>query len=252
VAREVMNWAIDEENAMGSDHEVIRFQIESLHPDIDHAPARKHLNWKKTNWDTFTSTLQTLSEATHPRWTSLDKDPTQENVDEWANMLRESIQTAIEASTPTLNPAPCSKRWWTTELEQTWKDMSRAQRPWKRMRLPTHHAEFKTLRNTHFHQICHVKDSLWKEYLSQAEGADVWAAFKYTNPCRAQLTTPIEMMENGEQRLCMDFQSKITEFQALFPPPPPHPAPSTSIQTPRSPGKPLHQRRSNTQSSPHH
>jgi hypothetical protein len=35
VAREVTNWAIDEDNARGSDHEVIRFQIESLHPDVE-------------------------------------------------------------------------------------------------------------------------------------------------------------------------------------------------------------------------
>jgi hypothetical protein len=49
VAREVTNWAINEENAIGSDYEVICLQIESLHPDVDHAPAWKHLNWKKTN-----------------------------------------------------------------------------------------------------------------------------------------------------------------------------------------------------------
>jgi hypothetical protein len=35
MAREVTNWAIDEDNAMGSDHEVIYFQIESLHPDVE-------------------------------------------------------------------------------------------------------------------------------------------------------------------------------------------------------------------------
>jgi hypothetical protein len=199
LAMEVTNWAINEENAMGSNHKVICFQMESLHPDIDHAPAWKHLNWKKTTWDTFTSTLQTLSEATYPCWTSLDQNPTQENLDKWVNMLCESIQTTIEASIPTCNPTPHSKRWWTTELEQTWKDMSQAQHCWKRTCLPIYHAKFKTLRNTHFCQIRHTKDLLWKEYLSQAEGADVWAAFKYTNPCRAQLTPPIKMMENGKE-----------------------------------------------------
>jgi hypothetical protein len=35
VAREVMNWAIEEDNTMGSDHEVICFQIGSLYLDIE-------------------------------------------------------------------------------------------------------------------------------------------------------------------------------------------------------------------------
>jgi hypothetical protein len=53
----VSNWAIDEENPTGSDHEVVTFQITSLHPDADFMSPEPHLNSKKTNWDTFTSTL---------------------------------------------------------------------------------------------------------------------------------------------------------------------------------------------------
>jgi hypothetical protein len=44
VGREVSNWAIDEENMTGSDHEVITFQITSLHPDADFMSPKPHLN----------------------------------------------------------------------------------------------------------------------------------------------------------------------------------------------------------------
>jgi hypothetical protein len=66
VAREVSNWAIDEENPTSSDHEVVTFQITSLHPNADFTSPEPRLNWKKTNWDTFTSTLQNLSTEKHP------------------------------------------------------------------------------------------------------------------------------------------------------------------------------------------
>jgi hypothetical protein len=87
VAREVTNWAIDEDNATGSDHEVIRFQIESLHPDVERTATRKHLNWKKTDWKTFTTTLQNLSKSSQTHWTNLCQNPTHENLNEWAHML---------------------------------------------------------------------------------------------------------------------------------------------------------------------
>jgi hypothetical protein len=87
VAREVMDWAIDEDHPTGSDHEVVRFNIVTLHPDTECTHARPHLNWRKTDWDTFVSTLQTLSEATRGCWSLLQRDPTPEHLDEWATIL---------------------------------------------------------------------------------------------------------------------------------------------------------------------
>jgi hypothetical protein len=39
MAEEITNWAIDEEQATRSDHEVIRFQVVSLHPDVEVTPT---------------------------------------------------------------------------------------------------------------------------------------------------------------------------------------------------------------------
>jgi hypothetical protein len=168
VAREVSNWAIDEENQTGSDHEVVTFQITSLHPDADFMSPEPHLNWKKTDWDTFTSTLQNLSTKKHPLWSSLHENPTQHNLDEWATLLHDIILSAAVTSTPLLLPSPRSKRWWTAEIEHTHMAMSRARQTWQRMHLPHHHVDYCSLRNEHFRRIRYAKDSLWKEYLSQA------------------------------------------------------------------------------------
>jgi hypothetical protein len=76
VAREVSNWAVDEENPTGSDHEVVLFQISMLHPDAEHETTEPRLNWRKTNWDTFSSTLRKLSTNNYPLWSSARANPT--------------------------------------------------------------------------------------------------------------------------------------------------------------------------------
>jgi exonuclease III len=87
VAREVSNWAVDEENPTGSDHEVVLFQICILHPDTDHETTEPHLNWRKTNWDTFLSTLRKLSTNNYPLWSSAHANPTIHQLDNWASLL---------------------------------------------------------------------------------------------------------------------------------------------------------------------
>jgi hypothetical protein len=209
VAREVSNWAIDEENPTGSNHEVVTYQITSLHPDADITSPEPRLNWKKTNWDTFTSTLQNLSTVKHSLWSSLRENPTQHNLDEWATLLRDIILSAAVTSTPPLLLSPRSKRWWNAEIDHIRAAMSRARRIWQTIHLPHHHADYRSLRNEHFRHIRYAKDSLWKEYLSQAGGADIWAVFRYTNPRRTQITPPIHSTVGDETHLYVDFESKV-------------------------------------------
>jgi hypothetical protein len=153
MAREVMDWAVDNDNPTGSNHEVITFQIILLHPDMDITTSPPRLNWKKTDWDTFAKTLQTLMAATSSRWTPLSQNPTPENLDEWANILRDSIQAAAEVATPPLNLSLRSKRWWTQEIEMARAAMTCARHRWKQTQLPDHLSDFKTLWNVYFRQI---------------------------------------------------------------------------------------------------
>jgi hypothetical protein len=45
MAEEITNWVIDDKQATRSDHEVIWFQVISLHPDVEVTPHKPCLNW---------------------------------------------------------------------------------------------------------------------------------------------------------------------------------------------------------------
>jgi hypothetical protein len=159
VAREVSNWAVDEENPSVSNHEVILFQIATLHPDAEDETPEPHLNWRKTNWDAFSSTLQELSTNNYPLWSSTRMNPTVRQLDNWASLLRDIITTAATQSTPALVLSPRSKRWWSPEVEHTRAAMTSARRRWQKMHLPHHHVDYGTLRNKHLRTIRYAKDS---------------------------------------------------------------------------------------------
>jgi hypothetical protein len=132
MAGEMTNWAIDDEQATGSDHDVIRFQIQSLHPDLEFNTQEPRLNWRKTNWDKFSKTLKHLSTETQPLWQRHQSQPSANNLDAWATLLRDIIKKAAESSTPYLNVTPRSKRWWTEEISTARTVMKQARRCWKR------------------------------------------------------------------------------------------------------------------------
>jgi hypothetical protein len=64
---EVINWALDTDQATGSNHEVIRFQVISTHPNAETPTPEPHLNWWKTDWPKFSNTLHSLSVETQPQ-----------------------------------------------------------------------------------------------------------------------------------------------------------------------------------------
>jgi hypothetical protein len=139
MSEEVINWAIDTDQATGSDHEVIRFQVISTHPDAETPTPEPHLNWRKTDWPTFSNTLRSLSVETQPQWTQYRTIPTPAHLDAWAELLRDIIRQAATISTPALDITPRSKRWWTLEVTDARKTMTWARRWWKNTRSEADH-----------------------------------------------------------------------------------------------------------------
>jgi hypothetical protein len=113
--------------------------------------------------------------------------------------------------------------------------MSHARHRWKCTRNDTHHQEFHQLRNTYYRTIRHAKDSMWKEYLSQAEGTDVWTALRFTNPRKAEMTPELCTVHNGTKSVCTDFETKVRAFEILFPEPPPVPPTTRTCNRPEIP-----------------
>jgi hypothetical protein len=91
MSEEVVNWAIDTDQATGSDHEVMWFQVISTHPDAAAPTLEAHLNWRKTDWPKFSSTLCSLSVETQPQWAQYRTIPTPTDLDAYAELLRDII-----------------------------------------------------------------------------------------------------------------------------------------------------------------
>jgi hypothetical protein len=98
--------------------------------------------------------------------------------------------------------------------------MNHARRQWKCTCTITHHQEYRQLCKTYYRTIRHAKDSMRKEYLSQAEGLDVWTALCFSNPRKAQMVLELCTVHNGMESICTDFETKVRAFQILFPEPP--------------------------------
>jgi hypothetical protein len=103
---EATNWVIDDAQATGSDHEVIRFEVTTTIPNPTIAIPQPHLNWSRTDWDSFSDTLRSLSTSTQPQWERMRLDPTPPHLDKWVQTLRDIIMTVAENATPPLDPSP--------------------------------------------------------------------------------------------------------------------------------------------------
>jgi hypothetical protein len=116
MAWEATNWVVDDAQATGSDHEVIRFEVTMTIPNPTIATPQSRLNWSRTDWDSFSDTLHSLSTSTQSQWECLRLDPTPPHLDKWAETLWDIIMTAAEYPIPPLDPSPRSKHWWTPEV----------------------------------------------------------------------------------------------------------------------------------------
>jgi hypothetical protein len=163
MAWEATNWAVDDAQATGSDHEVIRFEVMMTIPNPTIATPQSHLNWSRTDWDSFSDTLRSLSTSTQSQWECLYLDPTPPYLDKWAETLQDIIMTTAEHATLPLDPSPRLKPWWTPEVSATRHNMQQARRCWKSSPNPTLHQNYRQLRNKYFRTICHAKAAKWKE-----------------------------------------------------------------------------------------
>ena len=218
----MVNWCTDESSATGSDHAYIRFDMVSKEAFSPEVSATARYNWKKADWDKFTLSLNNLAERTLPRWNILMKTQSEDNeyLETAAIYLRDMILEAAEDALPLMKPSAMSKRWWNSDIDEARTTMRRKLRQWKRTRTEDVHGPYRQARNQYYRMIKKARSELWKKYLSEAEGKDIFTALKYTNPRHAQ-RTPV-LQHDGEQ--FTTFEQKATLFhRTMFPPPPTFP-----------------------------
>ena len=198
----------------GSDYEVIIFEIISSDLETVPSPTAQRFNWRKADWEKFSQHLKELSQQKYNTWNALHEYPSLDGLEQAAILLRDILLDSINESVPLLRPSPRSKAWWNEEITQQRALMNRWLKTWKLERTETAWKAYKEQRNSYFRMIRRAKEDMWKKFLTNAQGKEVFTALNYSKP-RKVLQTPTL---NANNRTTTTFHDKAAIFrEALFP-----------------------------------
>jgi ribonuclease HI len=215
VSDSVVDWAIDEDQATGSDHELIRYNVLSDNVEIVPDPRTGKYNWKKAEWDKFGKELQAAECALLQLWEESDEDLTEARLEAMATDLRDTIAEAVNNSVPLIRVSPRSKTWWTPEVKEKRTVMAARLRRWREYLNPATFLDFKRTRNDYFKSIRKAKEESWTNFLNEAKGADIFKALRYCRPRKVQRTPVLE----HQDRTATTFAEKAQMMrEVLFPP----------------------------------
>ena len=133
--------------------------------------------------------------------------------------LKDLIIKAANDNIPRRKPCSRSKVWWNENLTLLRKEMARENRVYKRHNQSQHQWEkFITCRAEYFQAIKKAKQNSWSKFLSEADGKDIFQAYKYTKP---RLIEKIPSIQDSNGGLCQDFNTKCKTFiKAMYSKPP--------------------------------
>ena len=119
------DWAIDPEIAHDSDHNAIKFTIDNGRQEVDNPLGIKY-NINKINPDTWIETFSQELEKVKGQLTLLQEtqDPTEEQLDEYAESLSRAIQDTTAQTAKERRPSNNAKPWWDQELSDAAKRCS--------------------------------------------------------------------------------------------------------------------------------
>jgi hypothetical protein len=112
----ISDWHIDESNASGSDHEIIKFYIRTKATElVDNLLCSDFFNLKKADWKLFSEEL--LIQTKNIDFSYLDHSShTQNGLNLAAKSLQNAIYAAAEKSIPKRRFSEKSKSWWSENL----------------------------------------------------------------------------------------------------------------------------------------
>jgi len=178
----------------GSDH----YPIETV---IDMEPKlveeiEKPFNFAKTNWKFLETKLKgylpALIDPEHASPTDLDQ---------FATQIVTALQRAISETTPRKKPCPHSKRWWNNELAEMRKSTNRRRNIYGRTRNERDGQEWRNKRDEYKHAIKRAKETVWKQFVDEADERTIWMVKKYidTKPAPYYIPAINDAMSNDEK-----------------------------------------------------
>ena len=213
----ISGWSQDKQAGTGSDHAVIRFQLDSpqdLDPPI---PSPPRYNWKKADWEAFTQALQAASLLHQDDWNQLFHDATPDKLDKAAELLRHMLLDAVKEAVPISRVCTRSKAWWTPKITENRQYMIAEECKWKWKRTEPARYRFRVARQAYFRSIQRAKEEFFDKYLADTGSDTLFDVLKMTRPKRSRLIPTL----HTETSVAVKFEEKAALFRkTLFPPPP--------------------------------
>lgn len=142
-------------------------------------------------------------------WTSPPSPPSPNDLEKWAQDLRDTITSCLEKSTPKLVVDPIrSKPWWSKELTQLRVNLHKQHRNHQKQQTNLSERTWKNARNHYFTTIRDSKQKHWLLFLEGAKDKQVFRAKDYVLGSKETLI-PILDYENQEAHT---FEEKCNAF----------------------------------------
>ena len=209
----------------GSDHRATYSEWDLSPQRLDQAPTRRL--YQNTDWEEVGKRLHT--ELNLP-----DQITHAEQLDEEVGKFINTVSTIVNDLTPTANPCPYSKRWFTPELKRQQKEHNKLRRAWQSgcttrgKDHPITISQFMTMQKSKrewSRAIEKAKASHWRDFLDGARNGNLlWKAARYTKPGDSYSNIPLLKTGDGEAR---EDEDKATLFlNTFFPQPASHETPN--------------------------
>lgn len=178
-----------------SDHAAITTKDLPTNP-LTNIPPRTRLNWSKTDWEGYRSTLTPLLP---PILRELANGPLDRGVDNLAESITVAIEEGISKSTPVLKITQRSKYWWcATTLNPLKGHATNLQPRSQRSGRPEDNVLYQAAQHKYQQACKEAKINHWRTYLSQLSDKDLFTAARYTNGPTPARTLPSLKRKDGQ------------------------------------------------------
>jgi hypothetical protein len=158
---QIFDWHIDDFNATGSDHELIKFNIRTKATElVENLASADFFNFKKADWKQFSEEI--YKQSFYTDFSHLNSVHSNDQFDELnaaALSLQNMLYTAAEKSISKFKFTDKSKSWWSENLTKLRKIMSQKRRYWKNNQDFNAYMQYTQARNQYFHEIKLAKQS---------------------------------------------------------------------------------------------
>ena len=176
------DWAVDPEISHDSDHNAIKFTIDSGRQEIDNVLGIKY-NISKVDPEEWAKIFEQELDKVKAQINLINEsnDPSEEQLDEYAEAMSQAMQNATALTAKERKPSTNAKPWWDQELSDAAKRVSNARTLHHEYQKttgefnPNIQADINRSRNF-FKRLCKFKKKNWAtKTLEDASTKEVWS-----------------------------------------------------------------------------